>query len=215
MCFTVTHLCCDTMDSDTTVSIHLEKFHDWIHCICVVNFDLELGQSMEVSNRFFSFAGIAIHLLFMRILHFSQEVYPPNVVLTEEDKTNICYLAFPDSNSSCLGDTQFHIRVKQCSTSSSLSPCHTTYNKTCPVFLRINPHFFFGFVYFRQIKDVSLPRGYFQKVSEGEWTFKINGDKTIFRSVKSYFICVLSPLLANQIYCPKIFIVNAWSIARF
>lgn len=103
--------------------------------------------------------------LFFKCFHFLQEVYPPNIILTEEDKTNICYLAFPDSNSSCLGDTQFHIRVKQCSTSSSLSPCHTTYNNTCPVFLRINPHFFFGFVYFRQIKDASLPRGYFQKVS--------------------------------------------------
>lgn len=46
-----------------------------------------------------------------------------------------------------------------------MSSCHIAYNNTCPVFLRINPQFLFGFVYFRQIKDQSIPRGYFQKVN--------------------------------------------------
>lgn len=26
----------------------LQRFSEWIHCICVVTFDLELGQAMEV-----------------------------------------------------------------------------------------------------------------------------------------------------------------------
>lgn len=26
-----------------------ERFSNWIHCICVVTFDLELGQALEVS----------------------------------------------------------------------------------------------------------------------------------------------------------------------
>lgn len=47
------HLHCNSMDSDTTVPVHLEKFQDWIHCICVVTFDLELGQSMEVRHFHF------------------------------------------------------------------------------------------------------------------------------------------------------------------
>ncbi|XKL66314.1 hypothetical protein PGB90_009734 [Kerria lacca] len=126
------------MDQNDDILHSFDKFHDWIYCICIVTFDLELGQALE-------------------------EVYPPNAILTEEDKTNICYLAFPDSNSSCMGDTQFHIRIKQCSISSTLSQCHVAYNNTCPIFLRINPNYLFGFVYFRQIKDQSLPRGYFQK----------------------------------------------------
>ena len=42
------HLHYDSMDLDTAVPVHFEKFQDWIHCICVVTFDLELGQSMEV-----------------------------------------------------------------------------------------------------------------------------------------------------------------------
>ena len=27
-----------------------EKFHRWISCVCVVTFDLELGQALEVSR---------------------------------------------------------------------------------------------------------------------------------------------------------------------
>lgn len=25
-----------------------ERFHNWVHCICIVTFDLELGQAIEV-----------------------------------------------------------------------------------------------------------------------------------------------------------------------
>ena len=28
-----------------------EKFHRWISCVCVVTFDLELGQALEVYTR--------------------------------------------------------------------------------------------------------------------------------------------------------------------
>ena len=27
-----------------------DNFSDWIHCACIVTFDLELGQAMEVSD---------------------------------------------------------------------------------------------------------------------------------------------------------------------
>lgn len=30
-------------------TIKWDRFSEWIHCICVVTFDLELGQAMEVS----------------------------------------------------------------------------------------------------------------------------------------------------------------------
>ena len=26
-----------------------DRFQNWIHCICIVTFDLELGQAMEVN----------------------------------------------------------------------------------------------------------------------------------------------------------------------
>lgn len=29
-----------------------ENFSNWIHCICVVTFDLELGQALEVYRYF-------------------------------------------------------------------------------------------------------------------------------------------------------------------
>lgn len=150
---------CDGKDETTVDTIQWSRLFDWIHCICVVTFDLELGQAMEVNMKILSFFVDQLYVKFF------QEIYPPDTILTEEDKTNICYLAFPDSNSSCMGDTQFHIRIKQCSRASKLTQCHLSYNNTCPVFLRINPHYYFGFVHFRQIKDQTLPRGYFQKVS--------------------------------------------------
>ncbi|KAG1699343.1 Protein DENND6B [Nymphon striatum] len=108
-----------------------DKFSQWLHCICVVTFDLELGQAME--------------------------------------KMNICYLSFPDSNSGCMGDTQFHFRIRQCPGNSQMChrnniiPAHAQYNQDCPAPLQVNPSYYYGYVYFRQVKDKSLRRGYFQK----------------------------------------------------
>lgn len=28
-----------------------ERFSNWVHCICIVTFDLELGQAIEVRQR--------------------------------------------------------------------------------------------------------------------------------------------------------------------
>lgn len=111
------------------------RFSDWLHCICVVTFDLELGQAME-------------------------SVYPPGVKLSDQEKCNICYLAFPDSNSGCMGDTQFHVRLRSC---TPLTRQQLIYNDDSVPTLRADATHYWGFVYFRQVKDPSLPRGYFQK----------------------------------------------------
>jgi hypothetical protein len=64
--------------------------------------------------------------------------YP--AVLTEEQQRSICFLAFPDSNSfSSTGDLMYLFRM---------SKDHDS---------------LFGHVYFRQRKDSTKPRGYFQK----------------------------------------------------
>lgn len=138
----------------------LAALSDWVRCVCVVTFDLEFGQVMEV-RRYPSVDGRALWVLYVRCC--LQMVYPDNVSLSEEDKTNLCYLAFPDSNSGCMGDTQFHVKIK-CSQPTNLSQRHINYNAKCPVFLQADHRCLYGFVYFRQIKDLSLPRGYFQKV---------------------------------------------------
>lgn len=39
---TTSNLTANTKDSNW------KRFSEWIHCICVVTFDLELGQAMEV-----------------------------------------------------------------------------------------------------------------------------------------------------------------------
>ncbi|XP_058125039.1 uncharacterized protein LOC131282171 [Anopheles ziemanni] len=117
-----------------------DRFAEWLHCICVVTFDLELGQAMEL-------------------------IYPQHVTLAEQEKMNICYLAFPDSNSGCMGDSQFHIRLRVSSGSenSTLPKGLQEFNGNCMPVHRADPGHFWGFVYFRQIKDSSLKRGYFQK----------------------------------------------------
>lgn len=71
----------------TPVVLPWDRFSYWVHSILVVTFDIEMGQSIE-------------------------SVYPAgnHTKLSANDKTNICYMSFPDSNSGVLGDTQFHFR---------------------------------------------------------------------------------------------------------
>lgn len=93
-----------------------------------------------------------------------QSVFPRHAKLTTQEISNICYLAFPDSNSGCMGDTTFTIRLQNAPAAAELKREHCAYNHKCPVALQINPAYYWGYVYFRQVKDVTLPRGYFQKV---------------------------------------------------
>ncbi|CAK9826156.1 Protein DENND6A [Anthophora retusa] len=116
----------------------LERFHNWVHCICIVTFDLELGQAIEA-------------------------VYPSHIKLSEQERSNVCYLAFPDSNSGCMGDTQYHIRIRQNGTAIQETKALKEYDRGSPPFLQCDKDYYWGYVYFRQVKDKSLPRGYFQK----------------------------------------------------
>ncbi|KAM6100989.1 protein DENND6B [Pterocles gutturalis] len=115
------------------------RFSAWLDCVCVVTFDLELGQAMEL-------------------------VYPYDFRLTEKEKTSICYLSFPDSYSGGLGDTQFSFRLRQSGGQRS-APYEDDggYNREAPLTLQREAAHYFGYVYFRQVKDSSMKRGYFQK----------------------------------------------------
>jgi len=112
-------------------SLPWDGFHSWISCFCVVTFDLEVGQVIE-------------------------KIYPENYQLSDVERLNICYLAFPDSNTGCMGDTVFHFRLR-----STIKP--TKYSKTLFRNLRKDPDHYFAYVAFRQVKDASIKRGYFQK----------------------------------------------------
>uniref|UniRef100_A0A8C5FTS5 DENN/MADD domain containing 6B n=1 Tax=Gadus morhua TaxID=8049 RepID=A0A8C5FTS5_GADMO len=114
------------------------QFLSWLECVCVVTFDLELGQAIEL-------------------------VYPHDAKLTEKEKTSICYLSFPDSYSGCLGDTQFSFRFRQSIGRISPDFGEDAYDRDAPVTLQRDLGHFYGYVYFRQVKDVSVKRGYFQK----------------------------------------------------
>ncbi|XP_030636263.1 protein DENND6B [Chanos chanos] len=129
----------ETTVQNTETSLPWARFSSWLECVCVVTFDLELGQAIEL-------------------------VYPHDVKLTEKEKTSICYLSFPDSYSGCLGDTQFSFRLRQSvGRSGSWFGEDDAYNKDAPVTLQRELAYFYGYVYFRQVKDESVKRGYFQK----------------------------------------------------
>ncbi|XP_029828190.2 protein DENND6B isoform X2 [Ixodes scapularis] len=134
-------LCPPALEESASASrlVPWENFSNWVHCICVVAFDLELGQALEV-------------------------VLPNDVPLSEKEKTSICYLAFPDSNSGCMGDTQFQFRIRQCPLPQRpLSPALVAYNAAVATALQVDPVYFHGYVYFRQVKDPNVRRGYLQK----------------------------------------------------
>uniref|UniRef100_A0A671SVW6 DENN/MADD domain containing 6B n=1 Tax=Sinocyclocheilus anshuiensis TaxID=1608454 RepID=A0A671SVW6_9TELE len=117
--------------TNAEVPVPWSRFSAWLECVCVVTFDLELGQAIEV------------HKLC---------------------KTSICYLSFPDSYSGCLGDTQLSFRLRQSvGRSSSWFGHEDAYNRDAPVTLQKEHAHFHGYVYFRQVKDASVKRGYFQK----------------------------------------------------
>uniref|UniRef100_A0A8D0AXG4 DENN/MADD domain containing 6Aa n=1 Tax=Sander lucioperca TaxID=283035 RepID=A0A8D0AXG4_SANLU len=126
-------------DPEEALLLPWDRFSTWLHCICVVGFDLELGQAVEV-------------------------IYPHHSKLSEKEKTSICYLSFPDSNSGCLGDTQFCFRFRQGSNRKSSLGCFLeTTDRDAPPCLKREQGHYYGYVYFRQVRDKSLKRGYFQK----------------------------------------------------
>ncbi|VDD88152.1 unnamed protein product [Enterobius vermicularis] len=122
--------------ADTTEVAPWERFNGWVHCICVVTFDLELGQALEV-------------------------IYPGDAHLSGSEKLNICYLSFPDSNSSCSSDSNYHFRIRR--VSKSLNSAQSAYSERVLPTADLDPAYYYGFVHFRQRKDAKLPRGYYQK----------------------------------------------------
>uniref|UniRef100_A0A8C2WK38 DENN/MADD domain containing 6Aa n=1 Tax=Cyclopterus lumpus TaxID=8103 RepID=A0A8C2WK38_CYCLU len=128
----------DVDEPEEALLLPWDRFSTWLHCICVVGFDLELGQAVEDENNPNSFS------LFQ--------------------KTSICYLSFPDSNSGCLGDTQFCFRFRQGSNRKPSLGCFLeTTDRDAPPCLKREQGHYYGYVYFRQVRDKSLKRGYFQK----------------------------------------------------
>lgn len=125
-----------------------ESFRSWLHSIAVVTFDLELGQVIE--NVYPA----------MNKTCCDASTQDP---LSEQDKTNVCYLAFPDSNSGIMGDIQFHFRIRRSGPRRHVLTQHKEYNSKCLPPLQLDSNFLFGFAYFRQVKDSSIRRGYYQK----------------------------------------------------
>ncbi|KAF9180877.1 Protein dennd6a [Haplosporangium sp. Z 767] len=79
-----------------------------------------------------------------------ESVYPPSD-FTPEERKNICFSSFPDSNTFDVGDTVFNFRIRS-ATAGRAATGPTT-----------DAGFLYGYVFFRQKQDPSIRRGYFQK----------------------------------------------------
>lgn len=118
-----------------------EDMSVWIHSMFVVTFDIEFGQAIEAQLP----KGVS------------------ELALTETERNNICYSSFPDSNSSILGSTQFHFRMRLSKLDQRLKQFYSFYNTNTTLALNVDTQFVYGYVHFLQRKDSSLKRGYFQK----------------------------------------------------
>ncbi|KAH9286578.1 Protein DENND6A [Echinococcus granulosus] len=130
-------ICCSHHRMDGSI-IPLDRLSQWIYAVCVVNFDVDLGQTLEY-------------------------VYPQHIQLTEAERISISYLAFPDSHSSCEANSQHHFRFKCTSIGRLLLKNFSLlYKSYCSAFL---PMFdvCFGYAFFKQEKDFTQKRHYSQK----------------------------------------------------
>ncbi|KAJ3257393.1 Protein dennd6a [Boothiomyces macroporosus] len=136
-------------DMKTSLSrLDLGNLWQWILCMCVVNFDLELGHALE-------------------------QTYPP-IPFSDAEKKTLCFSAFPDSNSTAhSGDSIFSFRMRNGKFSHNLySKQKQTYefakqdqfeaanSSGLPI---ENDGYTYGYVFFRQVKDEQVRRGFFQK----------------------------------------------------
>uniref|UniRef100_A0AAQ5Z8W1 UDENN domain-containing protein n=1 Tax=Amphiprion ocellaris TaxID=80972 RepID=A0AAQ5Z8W1_AMPOC len=121
-------------ETEEAVLLPWDRFSAWLHCICVVGFDLELGQAVEV-------------------------IYPHHSKLSEKEVSQSIWMGC-----GCLGDTQFCFRFRQGSNKkSSLGSFLETSDRDAPPCLKREQGHYYGYVYFRQVRDKTLKRGYFQK----------------------------------------------------
>jgi hypothetical protein len=127
------------LSSPRTLSTHVhlpwDRLQRWLYGIVIVTFDHELGQSIEL-------------------------VIPSHCKLTEKEKLNISFLSFPDTNSTNLGDIQYHFRLNH---ESNLASYYQYYNSIVPAALQVDQNSLFGYVNFRQIHNKTIKRGYLQK----------------------------------------------------
>ncbi|KAI2658985.1 Protein DENND6A [Labeo rohita] len=154
-----------------------DRFSSWLHCICVVGFDLELGQAVEcVWDESLTSSLQQHHMHIQKQTHSAGCGFPRAVFLMEarESDASVCgsgcaygYLWCALASflaCCCLGDTQFCFRFRQAAGRKLSLGCFLDhFDRDAPVCLKRDQGYYYGYVYFRQVRDKSLKRGYFQK----------------------------------------------------
>jgi hypothetical protein len=126
------------IDLGNLSKIDLGRLWQWVSCIIGMDFDMDTGPSVEV-------------------------VYPP-LEFTEEEKKQLAFLSFPDSNTfNHLGDSQYSFRTKEPEIIKLISKGKMPDWALSKCGLEIeNDGMIYGYVFFRMKRDGERKRGYFQ-----------------------------------------------------
>ncbi|KAJ1658061.1 hypothetical protein IWQ61_002648 [Dispira simplex] len=109
------------------------RFYTWCLALCVVNFDLDYGPTID-------------------------SVYPPHAFSSEEAKI-VAFSSFPDSAICDLCEIVFTFRIRLTSPQPpTVVPAQSNSAPSPPT-----TGFYYGYVFFRQKRDPYLRRGCFQK----------------------------------------------------
>ncbi|XP_044796645.2 protein DENND6B isoform X3 [Bubalus bubalis] len=161
------------------------RFSAWLECVCVVTFDLELGQALELERAprhedpprqlqsvpltsCITASGSDAARVRRRDWKRQPRLREPRAPTPHIEKrfprAGVPQRLPAHGQGGCLGDTQFSFRIRQCG--GQRRPGHAGEKRGdsgAPASLQREPAHYFGYVYFRQVKDSSVKRGYFQK----------------------------------------------------
>lgn len=120
-----------------------QRFHEWMKCVAVVTFDLELGQKMEYC-------------------------FPNGVELSEQERSDVGYLSLPDTHSTTEPELEsrfyFRILLKDSKENDlKVLKVHKKLRDEAEHYLEPESKHLIGIAYFRQVRDSTLHRGFYQK----------------------------------------------------
>ena len=114
-----------------------QRFHEWMKCVAVVTFDLELGQKMEYC-------------------------FPNGVELSEQERSDVGYLSLPDTHSTTEPEleSRFYFRILLKDTKESdlkVLKVHKKLRDEAEHYLEPESKHLIGIAYFRQGKNSPNP----------------------------------------------------------
>jgi hypothetical protein len=181
-----------SLSKQNSVLLPFDRFSYWLHSIIVVTFDIEMGQSIEsiypsspnvkltaldkLNICYLSFPDSNSGFLGDTQFHFrfkldsgssgsSSNAKNSNNASSNTSGGLVNNLTNTNLNHYFFSSSIGHYSLlNNKNVSNNIFEKYHDYNKKTPTGLEIDENFMYGYVFFRQVKDKTLKRGYFQKV---------------------------------------------------